>query len=81
MSRVCRSEKKLFDREFLPAGGGFAVMQGENKKRMGRPPTPVVLTDEERRDLERWARGRTVSHKLVIRARIILACSEGMRTD
>ena len=47
---------------------------------MGRPPTPITLTVEQRRDLERWAAGRTVSHQLVVRARIILACADGMGT-
>lgn len=45
--------------------------------RMGRPPTPIVLTATERRDLERWSKGRAVSHQLVSRARIILACADG----
>ena len=44
--------------------------------RMGRPPTRIVLSETERDDLERWARGRTVSHQLVLRARIILACAD-----
>lgn len=44
---------------------------------MGRPPTKIELTESEREDLERWARGRTVSHQLVLRARIILACADG----
>lgn len=46
-------------------------------RRMGRPLTPVTLTDDERADLERWSRGRTVSHWLVMRARIVLACADG----
>jgi len=52
----------------------------QSQKRMGRPPTPVTLTASERRDLERWAKGRTVSHQLVLRARLILACAEGKGT-
>lgn len=44
---------------------------------MGRPLTPVELSDNERADLERRARSRTVSHRLVQRAQIILACAEG----
>lgn len=44
---------------------------------MGRPLTPVLLTKVERADLERWAWGRTVSHLLVQRARIVLACAAG----
>lgn len=48
---------------------------------MGRPLTPVWLSDAERADLERWSRGRTVSHWLVMRARIVLACAEGKGPD
>jgi transposase len=47
---------------------------------MGRPPRKIVLTAKEREDLERWARGRTVSHQLVVRAKIILLCADGNRT-
>lgn len=36
-----------------------------------------MLTDEVRVDLERYARGRTVSQGLAFRARIVLACAEG----
>ena len=49
----------------------------QSHTRMGRPPTPVTLTATQRRDLERWATGRTVSHQLVVRARIVLACADG----
>lgn len=48
--------------------------------RVGRPPTRVELTSSEREDLERWARSRTVSHQLVLRAQIILACADGLGT-
>jgi transposase len=37
----------------------------------------VELTDGERGDLERWARGRTVARALVERARIVLLCAKG----
>jgi transposase len=37
----------------------------------------VTLAEVERADLERWARGRTVSHWLVVRAQIVLACAAG----
>ena len=46
-------------------------------RRMGRPLTPVELSETDRADLERWARSNSVSHRLVLRARVILACSEG----
>lgn len=48
--------------------------------RNGRPPTKIELTPSEREDLERWARSRTVSHQLVLRSKIILACAGGMGT-
>ena len=48
--------------------------------RNGRPPTKIELTANERADLERWARSRTVSQQLVLRSKIILACASGMGT-
>ena len=50
-------------------------------RKVGRPPRRIELTATERQDLERWARGRRVSHQLVMRARLILACSEGKSTQ
>tara|TARA_B100001750_G_scaffold125824_1_gene99821 strand:- start:2207 stop:3319 length:1113 start_codon:yes stop_codon:yes gene_type:complete len=50
------------------------------KSRMGRPPQLIELTAQERSDLERWARGRRVSHQLVLRSRIILLCAGGLGT-
>jgi transposase/DNA-binding CsgD family transcriptional regulator len=41
----------------------------------------VVLTDEERVVLERWARGRSTPARLVQRARIVLAAAQGKRND
>src|SRR5919204_2989490 len=43
----------------------------------GRPKAPLVLTDDERQTLERWARRRTSAQALALRARIVLACAEG----
>src|SRR5215216_5700315 len=43
----------------------------------GRPKAPLVLTDEERQTLERWARRRTSAQALALRARIVLACAQG----
>ena len=43
----------------------------------GRPKAPLVLTQEERQTLERWARRRTSAQALALRARIVLACAEG----
>lgn len=42
--------------------------------RRGRPVTPIVLTREERRVLRRWTkRNDPVSHRVALRARIVLA--------
>jgi transposase len=49
----------------------------KRKKRPGRRKAELVLADEDRTDLERYARGRTVSHGLAVRARIVLVCAEG----
>src|SRR5258708_6210311 len=47
------------------------------KRRRGHPVVPLLLTSAEREALERYARGRTVSAALALRARIILRCAEG----
>jgi transposase len=46
--------------------------------RMGRPTRAVVLTGDERRTLRRWSRQSTTSPALAVRARIVLACAEGL---
>jgi len=45
----------------------------------GRPKAPLVLTEDERQTLERWARRRTSAQALALalRARIVLACAKG----
>ena len=43
----------------------------------GRPKAPLVLTEEERETLERWARRRTSAQAVALRARIVLACAQG----
>jgi len=43
----------------------------------GRPKVPLVLTEEERQTLERWARRRTSAQAMALRARIVLACAQG----
>src|SRR3954468_21001161 len=39
----------------------------------------VVLSDEERDQLERWTRRRTSAQALALRARIVLLAAEGLR--
>ncbi len=43
----------------------------------GRPKEPLILTDEEREQLQRWARRPKTSQRLALRARIVLACGQG----
>jgi transposase len=42
--------------------------------RVGRPTVEVVLTDEERATLQRWARRPKSAQALALRCRIVLAC-------
>ena len=45
--------------------------------RRGRPTAPLVLSDDERETLERWARRPNSAQALALRCRIVLACAEG----
>jgi transposase len=47
-------------------------------KKGGRPKTPLILADDERQKLETWARRPKSTQRLALRARIILACAEGL---
>ncbi len=42
--------------------------------RRGRPTVEVVLTDDERETLQRWARRPKSAQALALRSRIVLAC-------
>ena len=44
----------------------------------GRPKTELVLTEEERTTLTRWAQRRKSSQALPSRSRIVLGCAEGL---
>ena len=44
--------------------------------RRGRPTVEVVLTDEERETLERWARRPKSAQALALRCRIVLLCAQ-----
>lgn len=44
----------------------------------GRPKAQLVLTDEERETLERWARRPKSPMSLAQRSRIVLGCAEGL---
>jgi transposase len=43
----------------------------------GRPKAALVLTDEERETLARWARRPKSPQSLALRSKIVLACAEG----
>ena len=45
--------------------------------RTGRPKAALVLSTEQRAELESWARRRNTAQALASRARIILACADG----
>jgi transposase len=45
---------------------------------LGRPKAELVLSDEERDTLSRWARRPKSSQQLALRAQIILACGQGL---
>lgn len=47
------------------------------RQKLGRPPTPIVLSDAEREALEGFVRRRKTSRALAQRAAIVLACAEG----
>jgi transposase len=45
--------------------------------RTGRPKTALILSAEQREELERWMRRRSTAQSLAMRARVILACADG----
>jgi transposase len=44
---------------------------------IGRPKTPLVLTEEERAVLERWSRRGRTAQSLALRSKIVLGCADG----
>lgn len=44
----------------------------------GRPKAELVVTEDERETLTRWARRAKSSQRLALRARIVLACADGL---
>lgn len=45
--------------------------------RTGRPKTALILSVEQREELERWTRRRSTAQSLALRARVILSCADG----
>jgi transposase len=50
---------------------------GADMAAIGRPKAAVVLDEDDRDTLERWARRPTTAQALALRCRIVLACAEG----
>src|SRR6266508_2751298 len=48
------------------------------RRRQGRPTVQIMLSDDERQTLQRWARRGSSSQALALRCRIVLACAEGL---
>ena len=48
-----------------------------DRPRAGRPKADLVLTDDERAQLERWSRRASSSQALALRSKIVLACAQG----
>lgn len=46
--------------------------------RVRRHSKPLMLTDDERRTLEQWARRPKTAQRLAMRSRIVLSCAEGL---
>ena len=46
----------------------------------GRPTVEIILTVNERKTLERWARRHSTAQALALRCRIVLACSDPDRS-
>jgi transposase len=46
--------------------------------RPGRPVAQLLLTDQERDQLTRWARRASTAQMLALRAKIVLACADGL---
>jgi transposase len=47
----------------------------------GRPKPPLILSEDERATLSRWARRRTSAQALALRCRIVLLCADGLNNQ
>ena len=50
----------------------------EDEARAGRPKADLMVTEVERAELRRWARRAKTAQFLAMRARIVLACADGI---
>src|SRR5664280_2020659 len=49
--------------------------------RRGRPTVEIMLSGNERKSLERWARRHSPAQSLALRCQIVLACAEGRTNE
>jgi DNA-binding CsgD family transcriptional regulator len=56
----------------------IVVLDNSGMAERGRPKAKLALTDEERTTLTRWTRRRKSAQAIALRARIVLACAEGL---
>ena len=71
---LSRMTVRKWRRRFTEAGlGGLA-----DHDRPGRPVAGLALTGAERDQLVRWARRASSAQALALRAKIVLACAEGI---
>lgn len=61
-------------------GSSATTVAAEQSRRRGRPRAIVSLQPEQRAELQRRVRAATSSQRDALRARIILACAEGLKT-
>jgi transposase len=73
----------MFDRVDPPAAGGLetamSVAVGSRRNQeLADVRKRERLSPSERHELQRWARQRSLSHRLVVRSRIVLLAAEGL---
>ena len=49
--------------------------------RTGRPKKALSVSEDERQKLAQWARRGTTAQRLALRARVVLACADGMNSS
>jgi transposase len=54
---------------------GAGTLRGVPRTRHSKP---LLLSDDERRTLEQWARRPTTAQRLAVRSRMVLACADGL---
>src|ERR1035438_3562163 len=57
------------------------LRRGKDERERGRPKAPLVLSEEERDTLSRWARRPNSPQALALRSKIVLACAEGKTNE